>query len=141
MAPAYAYPPDWDDVPAPELEPPETPGVGRQRDHRAEWRKRRLRVYNKACELRDSLRARLGGVCSNPRCRSTRNLEFHHPYGRDWEPREKNLLQRMRLYARDFKAGRLVLLCSHCNAIDGGYRGYWQRKLKRASNKVQKNTR
>lgn len=128
MSTAYAYPPDWDDVPAPEPEPPEIPGVGRQRDHKVEWRRRRLRVYNKACELRDELRRILGGRCSNTKCRSDHDLEFHHPYGRDWEPREKNLMQRMRLYRRDFELGRLTLLCSPCNGLDGAFRGYWQRR-------------
>ena len=125
MSVARDYPPDWDDVLAP---PPETPGVTSARDHRSEWRKRRLRVYGRACELRDALRARLGGRCSNLKCRSEHDLEFHHPFGRNWEPREQNLMQRMRLYERDFKSGKLALLCSKCNGLDGAFRGYWQRR-------------
>ncbi len=131
--PEPAYPPDWDDVlPEPEPAParklpqraPRRPG----RDHVAEWRRRKLRVYNKACDLRDKLRAELGGKCSNEKCGATMNLEFHHPHGRDWEPRKQNLLQRMRLYWRDHESGRLALLCSPCNGRDGAVRGYWQRR-------------
>jgi hypothetical protein len=98
------------------------------RDRRAEWQRRKLAVYWLACLLRDGLRAELGGKCP---CGATEQLEFHHPHGRDWEPRKKNLLQRMRLYWRDYLRGELSLLCSPCNSKDGGYRGYWQRTKKR----------
>ncbi len=127
------YPPEWDDIVAPAdglalavVDPPETPEV--RRDHRAEWRRRKRRVYAKACELREQLRALLGGKCSNEKCGATEHLEFHHPNGRDWEPREKNLMQRMRLYERDHERGQLALLCSPCNGRDGAIRGYWQRR-------------
>lgn len=130
MAHAPAYPPEWDDVPGTVLpEKPEPPTA--RRDHQAEWRRRKLRVYNKACELREKLRAVLGGRCSNPKCRTTERLEFHHPEGRNWEPREKNLLQRMRLYWRDHDRGLLALLCSPCNGRDGAIRGYWQRQRRK----------
>ncbi len=122
MFPA-GYPPEWDEVVA----PPEP----RRRDHRAEWRRRKLKVYNKACELREWLRAKLGGRCTDEKCRATDRLEFHHPEGRDWEPSQKNLMQRMRLYLRDWKRGQLTLLCSPCNGRDGQQRGYWQRKRRK----------
>lgn len=111
------YPADWDTVEAP------PPG----RDHRAEWQRRKLRVYAKACELRAQLRRELGGLCAV--CGATDDLEFHHPKGRDWQPRKKSLLQRMRLYWRDHKVHPLTLLCSGCNTKIGSP-GFWQRKGK-----------
>lgn len=55
----------------------------------------------------------LGGCCAQ--CGSTENLEFDHPYGRDWIARKHDQLTRLRLYRRDFSQGNLRLLCSDCN--------------------------
>jgi hypothetical protein len=85
--------------------------------NRREWRKRRAAVYRKACEIRDWLRKEMGGECEE--CGDKDDLHFHHPKGRDWAPASKNLLQRMKLYLRDYIDGRLMLLCRSCNCSDG----------------------
>src|SRR4051812_20108430 len=93
-------PVDWDAVPDTQAN---------ARDYKAEWQRRKAATYAKACELRDSLRKELGGVCSQ--CKTEENLAFHHPNGRDWEPKRKNLLQRMKLYWHDpLHNGGLALL-------------------------------
>lgn len=99
------YPPSWDDI------------KESTRNHSAEWKKRKLRVYNQAATLRDELRQRMGGMCV--KCESEDYLEFHHPNGRTWEPRRCNLRHRMRIYHQDFMNGNLQLLCSTCNGRDG----------------------
>lgn len=114
---ANAYPPEWDEIGEAAAPPSKrwTPQA-------------KARAYAKMRDLRDKLEDVMGGECA--RCHSTENLEFHHPTGRDWEPRQKNRLQRMRLYWRDFRAGLLQLLCASCNRSDGAARAvyYWQRK-------------
>jgi 5-methylcytosine-specific restriction endonuclease McrA len=103
--------------------------MARLRDYKAEWQRRKLIVYRQACLLRDALRQRLGGKCQ--KCGRKEELEFHHPNGRNWEPRRCNLRQRMRRYWADYRRGNLALWCSPCNSQDGGIRGYWQRRKKR----------
>jgi hypothetical protein len=110
------YPSEWDDV--------QSDG-GPARPPARPWSERRSSQYELACNLRDGLRAALGGVCK--KCGTAEALEFHHPDGRDWAARKKNLAQRMRLYWRDFRAGRLELLCSGCNKAAGAPQGFWQR--------------
>lgn len=66
---------------------------------------------------RESLLSKMGDHCEL--CGKDTLLEFDHPNGRDWEPRNKNRVTRMKLYERDFKYGNLRLLCKSCN---GGYR-------------------
>jgi len=62
---------------------------------------------------RNELILQLGARCEI--CGSEENLEFDHPYGRDWVARKQNRLHRLRLYARDYAAGNLRLLCGPCN--------------------------
>ena len=87
------------------------------RDHSKEWAKRKETEYRKACDLRDLMRRELGGKCK--KCGFEFDLSFHHPNGRDWEPRKMNLLQRMRWYYKDFLAGLIELWCVDCNRKDG----------------------
>lgn len=69
-----------------------------------------------------ALIAELGGECAcegcivHPgHCGATEQLEFDHPFGRDWVAREKSRWTRIALYERDYKAGNLRLLCKACN--------------------------
>ena len=86
---------------------------------------------------RASLIAEMGGKCVPHAERGetvTDNLTFGHTNGRDWEPREKNRMQRLRLYRRDWLAGTCQLECFGCNtsAMLAGQRrtrrGTWRRR-------------
>lgn len=44
-------------------------------------------------------------------------LEFHHPRGRDWVASRTAMGTRLRLYARDYGNGSLVLACGACNKL------------------------
>lgn len=98
------YPESWDDIES-------------TRNHSAEWKKRKRKVYGQAAELREALRQQMGGRCV--KCDAAELLEFHHPRGRTWEPRRCNLRHRMRRYQQDYLRGNLQLLCSTCNGRDG----------------------
>jgi hypothetical protein len=100
----------------------------KSRNHSEEWQKRKLKVYNKANKLRELMRKALGEICT--KCGTCLDLSFHHPHGRDWEPNKKNLMQRMRLYYRDFLQGKIELLCTNCNSIDGAINKNWYREVK-----------
>jgi hypothetical protein len=99
-------------------------------DSTSVWQQKKARALEIAHAVRDKLRALLGGVCQ--RCRSTEDLQFHHPHGRLWEPRRMNLRHRMRLYQRDYQAGLLELLCRKCNGIDGQVRARFYADVKNA---------
>lgn len=71
--------------------------------------KRRLR------EKRQALMMTIGASCA--KCGSLESLEFDHPYGREYQPREIARTKRLRLYREDYEAGNLRVLCSHCNKI------------------------
>jgi len=114
----FGYPISWDEIVPPRL-----------RDNRTEWSRRRSRVRRKAHELRDKLRKVLGGECVE--CGSVKELAFHHPRGRDWEPNRKNQLTRMRFYWRDYVAGNLSLLCIVCNGHDGAMNKHKYREAKK----------
>jgi len=103
-----------------------------KRDRKAEWQKRKHKVYLQACEIRDRLRKELGNECNECGAKDSdeNHLCFNHLEPRDWEPNKKNLLQRMKLYERDYKARKINLLCNECNGFDGGWYGL-QRKLKK----------
>jgi hypothetical protein len=75
----------------------------------------------------------MGGKCVG--CGENDDLHFHHPNGRNWEPNKKNLLQRMKLYQRDFKAGNLALLCCSCNCSDGQTRSCFAKRFKKQAKK------
>jgi hypothetical protein len=123
VAVAIDYPPEWDDVEDPEAVAEPT------RDRRAEWRRYRAVAYTKACDIRDALRAALGNICK--KCGAKENLSFQHMHGRTWEPRRQNLLQRMRLYKRDFDKGQIELLCVSCNGTDGNLNRAYYKAAKR----------
>jgi hypothetical protein len=59
------------------------------------------------------LLAEMGGCCGT--CGTIKNLEFHHPFGRDWEPSRTARWVRLARYRREWNAGRLSLLCRSCN--------------------------
>lgn len=65
---------------------------------------------------RNLLREELGGVCK--KCGSRNRLEFHHPHGRAWKPREVNRWTRIARYWRDYFAGNLELRCHSCHMED-----------------------
>jgi len=70
------------------------------------------------CERRfTKLKEDMGNKCSN--CGATEKLESHHPYGRHWPktPRLTASHLRIKRYEKEFLAGELRLLCSHCNKI------------------------
>ncbi len=67
---------------------------------------------------RAELMAELGNACKVDGCEND-ELEFHHPLGRDWTPSKHSRWQRMILYWRDYRAGRLEILCKPHNASDG----------------------
>jgi len=92
-------------------------GANSKRNHKEEWARRKLRVYNQACALRDFIRESLGGKCK--KCGSKDELSFHHTKVRTWACRNQNLMQRMRLYYKDFLKGVLDLLCMDCNRKAG----------------------
>jgi hypothetical protein len=109
------YPESWNEVEAPRS--------------KFRWTRRvKVRRASQATSMREQLVAAMGGMCAV--CGSEEFLEFHHPKGRTWVARRKNQLQRMRLYERDWKAGRLSLLCSPCNKTIGTT-WYWQRSKSR----------
>ena len=102
----------------------------KKRNHSEEWAKRKEKEYQKACALRNLMREALGGKCK--KCGLEFGLSFHHPNGRDWEPRKMNLLQRMRHYYKDFLAGLIELWCVDCNQKDGAQKAEFYRSKKRA---------
>lgn len=59
----------------------------------------------------------MGGECAL--CHDTEELEFDHPRGRDWKPKDHNRWVRLKRYAADWMAGRLRLLCRSCNGSLG----------------------
>lgn len=103
-------------------------GANSKRDHKVEWARRKTKVYNQACALRDLMRAALGGKCRE--CGSKDDLSFHHPGGRTWDIRKQNLMQRMRLYYKDFLQNKLDLLCVPCNSKDGSRNKKWYSEAK-----------
>ena len=89
-------------------------------------REQRRRIYRLR---RADLVARMGGRCVY--CGAIANLEFHHPYGRTWDLRRVNRLQRLKRYEQDWRAGSnwqggpcalmlLVLACRSCNGQRNG---------------------
>lgn len=62
--------------------------------------------------------AHLGGKCAV--CGTTEDLEFDHDQPRDWIPNRKSRWQRMVIYIREIKEGRIKqLLCRSHNASKG----------------------
>jgi len=74
-------------------------------------------------EARAALVAEMGGKCvvehDGVPCGSTTMLEFDHTFPRDWHPRKKNRMQRLRLYRRDWLRGTCQLACHACNQANG----------------------
>lgn len=67
----------------------------------------------KARMRRKALIKMMGGRCAI--CRTRQNLEFDHPSGRSWCTRKVSMWQRMKLYEEEWEAGKIRLLCGHCN--------------------------
>lgn len=79
--------------------------------HRPSYRR------DECARIRAEINEMLGGVCDL--CGAEENLEVDHPYGRDWQPRKVNRLDRLRRYLREARKGLIRLLCRSCNATDG----------------------
>ena len=65
--------------------------------------------------------------CQNLEClrlvEDTTELEIDHVNGRSWNLRKLSSSARVARYWREYKAGiKLRILCSLCNATDGGHR-------------------
>jgi len=77
--------------------------------HNAPWRVRANRMGERR---RRALIDALGGKCAA--CGSCRDLDLHHPYGRDWP---HGLARHMRIddYEEDARRGNLILLCKVCH--------------------------
>lgn len=62
--------------------------------------------------------AHLGGKCAV--CGATEELEFDHDVPRDWRPEKKSRWQRLTIYIREIRAGKIKqVLCRVCNARKG----------------------
>lgn len=85
---------------------------------------------------RVNLLVELGAFCHWPGCSvnalkagggldrwGLRRLEFDHPDGRDWEATGKSTDQRMCIYRKEAKAGKLSVLCSFHNQVKGDPHG------------------
>ena len=55
----------------------------------------------------------LGGKCQL--CNSTERLQIDHPKGREYDPSQMSLDQRVRRYLRDADNGQVRILCIYCN--------------------------
>lgn len=76
--------------------------------------------------LRQRLEHLAGGACAY--CGATASaevrLEFHHPLGRDWQPRKLSWSQRLHRYRKELLAGLVVLACEECNNKERRHHGY-----------------
>jgi hypothetical protein len=79
--------------------------------YRTEW------AVAKAKRQRAELIAILGGRCKD--CGTTKRLEFHHKYVRQWVAAKVSRWKRIALYWREYEAGEIELRCRHCNATLG----------------------
>lgn len=68
-------------------------------------------------DRRSTLVKKLGGKCVH--CGSTRRLEIDHIHGRDYVARELSSNQRLCLYFREAREGKVQLLCKRCNVLKG----------------------
>lgn len=66
-----------------------------------------------------ALRERLGGVCVEPGCGATDDLQFDHKYERTWVTRDYSRSRRIVLYEQEADAGLLELRCGTCNRKKG----------------------
>lgn len=85
--------------------------VKRGKHYKSGQRKKRL--YH---QRRNFIIAALGGECEH--CSSTHDLEFDHKGIRKWSMK-LNQFQRMARYLKEFDRGKIRLLCSKCNGLDG----------------------
>ncbi len=63
---------------------------------------------------RAQLICELGGKCAL--CGSEADLQFDHPYGRDWSMRKKDSSWRISILTKEISRGLIRLLCATCNA-------------------------
>ena len=57
----------------------------------------------------------MGGRCLNCGNRTPADLEFHHPFGRPYNPSDWSRWRRIIQYRRDWENGLLELRCITCN--------------------------
>lgn len=69
-----------------------------------------------ACN-RQSLIEQMGGCCTY--CKSTEKIQFHHPFGRLWQPNKAARWVRIARYRREWQSGLCVLACKKCNLAIG----------------------
>lgn len=66
-------------------------------------------------QRRDRLIIQLGGKCQQCGLKDFDELEFHHPYGKDWRSAVLSRGQRLTRYESDARAGLVILLCDDCH--------------------------
>lgn len=77
-----------------------------------------LRSYRDEYRVnRELLIEQLGGKCIE--CGTVERLEFHHIFGRDWNPIKLSRWVRLARVRREAMAGGICLLCRVCNARAG----------------------
>ena len=67
--------------------------------------------------VRQDLLELMGERCAF--CGSTDDLTFDHLRARDWKLEKVGSVQRMRIFRKEFWAGKLQLLCRSCNSRKG----------------------
>lgn len=103
----------------------------RRRDHAREWSARKARLAARVAEMIRQLGAYCGAGCDPELgCGATDGLQLHHKTGKPWRSREVGPLRRLRLTEVDFARGDLGVLCSRCNATDGGVKTPFYRARK-----------
>lgn len=86
---------------------------------KAKWTSETERRRESYARARAELIGLMGGKCSNEDCGSVFEFEFHHKFGKDWEPSKTSRWVRLARYRREWKAGLVELLCKTCNAKAG----------------------
>lgn len=90
-------------------------------ERQARWRRA------KVAKLEKQINAIVGDRCAE--CGGDVELEYDHPYGRNWIVERLSRPQRLKVYLREAVAGLLRRLCRSCNGRDGACR---KRALARA---------
>lgn len=72
---------------------------------------------------RAELIKQLGGRCEKHGKDCDGELEFHHPFGRDWNPEDTSRLRRLARYKSEATLGLVTLRCRFHNASDA--KNHW----------------